>query len=246
MDITHENQLAEISRIIVEAYYKEKSIQPIGVKIEFTEDLYKRRLELAISKKDSSDVIESKEFISKLNGTIILPAKLNDTPYILISNNTVNSNMLFISTKNHELTHIHDFYDFAKYHNVDIVSNIDRIYNYHIFYYWTEFHARRNGYYFYNKFTNNNENIYEQIQHINKSECPFHMEHLKNELIKAQNNPKQFLYNIMQFLGRFSVWHDLFPEQFNQHTLPEELVSVFGIELLTYMVFCTRTQLLKI
>ncbi|MDU5081219.1 hypothetical protein [uncultured Tissierella sp.] len=215
----------------INTYYDELNIKPIDVEVEFTDDLYKRRLELAINEKDIADVEKGKSFISGLNGTLVLPATLNEKPYILISNSTIDDSMLFISTLIHELTHIHDFYDFAKYHNIEHLSQMEEVNDFRDLYFWTEFHARRKGYYFYRKiikgFIQDSKTKEEEAQYIMDIECPHHFKNLKEELINNQNNPIQFLYSIMQFLGRYSVWQDLFPDEFNTETLPRELINAF-------------------
>lgn len=236
MNIKNSNLIEKITHSAIDAYYQEINIEPIGIQVEFVDDLYKRRLELAINEKDFNNVEISKRFISGLNGTLVLPATLNEKPYILISNSTIDDSMLFISTIIHELTHVHDFYDFAKYHNIIYLSDVEKIDDFKDLYFWTEFHARRRGYYFYRKiikgFTKDNKIKGEEVKYIRGIESPHHLKYLKEELIKNQNNSTQFLYNIMQFLGRFSVWQDLFPDQFNEDTLPEELKNSFGYKII--------------
>lgn len=225
----------------INTYYDEFNIKPIDIEVEFTENLYKRRLELAVNEKDITDVEKGKSFISGLNGTLVLPTTLNEKPYILISNSTIDDSMLFISTLIHELTHIHDFYDFARYHNIEYFSDIEKDHNFYNLYFWTEFHARRNGYYFYRKIykslINDNLSREEEIKHIRETECPIQLEYLIDQLIKYENNPTQFVYSIMQFLGRFSVWQDLFPNEFNANKLPKELLNTFGYRITSIYEF---------
>ncbi|HHX60605.1 MAG TPA: hypothetical protein GX707_07820, partial [Epulopiscium sp.] len=212
-------------------YYSELNIEPIDLEVEFIDDLYKRRLELAIDENDKNNVKKNKQFISMLNGTLVLPATAYEKPHILISNNAVDDDALFVGTIIHELTHIHDYYDFAKHNGIEDLKAIQGMPNFSGLYFWSEFHARRTGYYFYRKiyksFVNDSLSTEDEIKHIKKTECPFQFDYLKNELSKNENNPTQFLYSIMQFLGRYSVWQDLFPEVFNKGTLPGELVASF-------------------
>ncbi len=46
-----------------------------------------------------------------------------------------------------------------------------------------------------------------------------------------------FVYTIMQFLGRFSIWQDLFPDAISEKQIPKELVHVFGERILNLYRF---------
>lgn len=233
--------IKKMSYSAINTYYDELNIKPIDVEVEFTDDLYKRRLELAINEKDIANVEKGKSFISGLNGTLVLPTTSNEKPHILISNSTIDDSMLFISTIIHELTHIHDFYDYAKHYNIECFSDIEKDDNFYNLYFWTEFHARRNGYYFYRKIykslINDNLSREEEIEHIRETECPFQLKYLIDQLIKYENNPTQFVYSIIQLLGRFSVWQDLFPNEFNASKLPKELLNTFGYRITSIYEF---------
>ena len=74
---------------------------------------------------------------------MILPSLITDKPYILISKDTYDRYM-FLGTIIHELTHIHDFYDFAGHHNLQCFSDAENLDGFPPFLQWTEFHARRN------------------------------------------------------------------------------------------------------
>lgn len=242
MSDNYNNSIQKIIESVWTMYYQELNIEPMDVELQFTDNIYKKRLELAMNQKDYHNIKMQKDFISTLNGTIVLPKTINEKPYILISNNTINESLLFISTFTHELTHIHDFYSFAKYHNIIYLPNIETHDDFQSFYFWTEFHARRNGYYFYRKtmkeFANDNKTRNEEIQYIKEVECQFHLRYLVEDLTKYQNNPTQYMYTIIQFLGRFSIWQYLFPEAFNKNTLPETLLNTYKdkiIDLYNYL-----------
>lgn len=215
---------------VIDMFYQETNLKIIDVKTEFVNYLYERRLELSNSQKDMNQVKSAKSFIQSLNGTMVLPADINDRPYILISNKAINNNQ-FISTAIHELTHIHDFYDFSSYFNCNSFDNVEVHIDFPVLYQWSEYHARRMGYYFYRKITYLNRkdiSLKEQINHIKNYECSFQLNYLREDLIKYKNDPTLYIYSIMQFLGRFSVWQDLFPNSININQLPKELMIAFG------------------
>ena len=222
---------------IVNEYCSINKLNDLDIYIEFVDDLFKRRLELSTNMIDKTNVISQRDFIKTLNGTIVLPLDFKmHKSYILVSNNVINETYQFISTIIHELTHLYDFYNFQIYNHINDTCDIENSRLFREFYFWTEFHAKRNGYQYYRKtylkLNNNNTNIQEQIKHIQDTECPFQIKILTEELIKYQNNPSIFIYNIIQFLGRFSVWNDLFPKYFNKNTMPNELLEAFDNRLL--------------
>lgn len=233
--------IAELINQVIQLFYYETKIQPIEFRLEFVQDLYIRKLELATNDKEREEIISAEEFHRESNGSLAIT---EDVMYILISMKTIDnerSNCQYISTIIHELTHLHDFYDFYSINN-DKCSNIMEIHkcsDFPPFLMWTEYNARRNGYYFYRKIMNmnNNESEKEQIEYILYKECQFHMKYLKEELIKNQNNPYNFVYNIIQFIGRFSVWNDLFPSDFNVNMLPKELLILFDTRLVKLYEF---------
>lgn len=235
------DSVKRLTEYAIKTYYDESDIEPIVVEIEFTDDLYERRLELAFNEADINDVKDQKEFIKNLNGTLVFPARSNEKPHILISNNAIDDSMQFIGTIIHELTHIHDFYDFVNYYSIKCLRDIEKHYNFQSLYFWTEFHARKRGYYFFRKFVKSliqdKETVKEQVKYIEETECPFQFAYLKDELIKNENNSTQFMYNIMQFLGRYSVWQDLFPDECNEYTLPRELRDAFGDRIIDIYKF---------
>lgn len=208
------SELSSLSENIIELFYKQTTIQPIDVHIEFLDDLFDRRLELTISEKDKEDVLANKDFIASLNGTMVLPKTRFESPFILISNSAVNDSCQFISTLIHELTNIHDFYNFSEFHSLQSFSTISSLIDFDLFYYWTEYHARRLGYYFYRQIllSKDTRSTTEHIEHIKSTEYPFHFRYLCTELSKHTNNPTLYFYDLMQFIGRFSIWETLYPE----------------------------------
>ena len=240
--------LSKEIRGIIQFYYKETNIEPIKLNVEIVQDLYKRRLELAIDDKDRENIISSREFTRNSNGTIVIPESIDDVSYILVSINTID-NYQFVSTIIHELTHIHDIYNFYIFNKDKYVSlrEMDNYKEFNIYILWSEYNARRKGYYFYRKimhmiFSDTNKSESEQIEHILNIECLGQMEYLKNQLFKYENNKHHYIYNIIQFIGRFSVWNDLFPNDFNVNTLPNELLVMFGDKIINLYEFLYKNK----
>lgn len=228
-----EEQLKSMTNYVLERYYSSCNRERINLQVEYVNDLYARRLELAYSDRIRNEVICAKEFIEGLNGTMVLPRKKGDVCYIVMSKNVI-GNSQFISTIIHELTHIYDFIDFASEFCEDDYEYIDIHDLFGPFYFWTEFNARRKGYYYYRDIhldlVDEKLSEEEQIKHILQTELNLHSERLFNDLreyLNARNN--QFIYSLIQFLGRFSVWEDLFPEVINSNNhLPDYLKTMYG------------------
>lgn len=209
---------------VLDLFYASTGLEQIECEIEFVDNIYERKLELAVSDEMKQAVTESKEFHSGLNGTLIMPDEEEKSVIILVANHTINKELLFISTIIHELTHAHDFTEFIRDNNGnrDIENTMTL---------WSEFHARRMGYRYYRAIVTRiyGEASYEEnIRHILEKECPYQLGILVQSLEKYQNDPYQYLYSIMQFLGRYSVWQDLYSESINENTLPKELIEGFG------------------
>lgn len=213
----------EIKDMILDKYYEIMDASRINLNIELVEDIYARRLEL-----------EDHEELRKSIGTIVLPKTIDGVYTILISNKAI-TNLRFIGTICHELTHIHDYIDFA---NEYCGCNLELIYSHElqgIFFLWTEFHARCLGYLFYrtafyalNNITLTKE---EQIQHIKTAEYQLHYKTLYDDIWKAyeNNNNTYYLYSIVNYLGRVSAWGIIFKDEFNlDNFIPDYLVNQYG------------------
>lgn len=232
-----EKFVMEFLRGCMAEFYKITEYEPLSVNVCITDDLYEKRLELAYDESDRQNVKNIKEFIKDLNGTIAFGKKVNDSHTIIISNEMLKSeNFNIVSTFIHELTHIHDYMNFANERNCVYTKDIEYIKEFRGFYFWTEFHARRNGYNFYRelflKANNTIDDLELQINHINNIELPLHL----NRLLKNNTDEANIqMYYVVQFLGRYSVWMDLFPEYFKE--IPPELYNVYGDKIINLYKF---------
>lgn len=230
-----EERIEEIEKNINEIthlFYNENNIKPINIIIEITEDLYKRELELAVSEKQIRDIIGGEKFIRGSNGTMMFINNcITDTAHIIISENAIENNInrdQYLSTYIHELTHAYDFYKFGMFNKLNNLEDIWELTDNRAFHFWTEYNAKRQAYYLYRKILNWDNVSSNAIAKIKNNEIILQINNIKADLFSYQNSINDIIYFIIQFLGRFSVWNDLFPNHFNVNTLPNELINVFG------------------
>lgn len=207
--------LNELLKLIETYFYSEHKYEPLEFELVVTPDPYGKRLELAMDEKDRAEVIKSRSFIETLNGTVALPQRLETPPTIILNEDAIKSDLAYIETIVHEMTHLFDYRDLANYIGA---TTYDELRNYPYqgaFYYWTEFHARRYGYQFYGKLLwKETYKSQERLTHIQSTEAPFQMKHLVENLGRCTNDGVQYMYSFMQYMGRYSVWEDLFPSSF--------------------------------
>jgi hypothetical protein len=92
-----------------------------------------------------------------------------------------------------------------------------------MFHLWSEYHARKLGYGFLRKQLNIDADVSnekDRIEYIQNIEWPNHMNRHYNEYHKTNNSNIQ-MNDTMQLLGRYSVWCDLFPKEFNESVFKE-------------------------
>ena len=221
------DSIVEAVKNVVQLFYYETGLTPLECQVEFVDDIFTRKLELSISENMRNSVLENKNFNSGLNGTLIMPNSLQEPVTILICNKVLEEGGTFLGSIIHELTHAHDYFDFANYNNCAGYYNI----NNSTFSLWSEFHARRMGYSYLRRFSvmlqQGQVSDNEYIEHIKTTECPSQLKWLIDDLIKYQNKPYEYIYSIMQFLGRYSVWQDIYSLDFNATTLPYQLIEAF-------------------
>jgi hypothetical protein len=153
-----DNDLRQITKMVLDVFYSSTRREEIRLEIEYVDDIYNRLLELAYSDKQKDDIAKSKAFITGLNGTMIMPKTRDGVHYIVISKTYLDETLSFMGTIVHELTHIYDFIDFASEFCDGSYELIEQHDLFKIFYYWTEFNAKRNGYSYYRNIVYQNKN----------------------------------------------------------------------------------------
>ncbi len=209
------DDLVKIALHICDEFYM---INNYDINIEFCENIYDKRLELAIDDYDRRQIIKNRRVISTLTGTIVLPEKINGKYYVLIKNSQI-ENLNFIGTIVHEITHISDFINLYNYNNASSFREVEESYEFDFFYYWTEYHAKYMGYkilriflfdYIQSELTPREE----QLKLIREYEFETHKEKLLNILkeIDSLNMNVMIIYESVHFLSRINAWCDIFEE----------------------------------
>ncbi len=230
MGITIEALIEKTKRL----YYSETGYEPVGVRIEVVSDIVRRCIELAHSEEEKRRYEDSKNTLAGLKGTIVWPERLSEPPTVLIHEKTLQreENGIFYSTLTHELTHVHDYYAFANHFGYGDPKGVQKDSRFTVFYFWTEFHARRTGYAIYRMLMLEwiPQARREQIHHIQKEECPFQLESLDESLKEyiGKDAPLLYMVSLVQFLARYSVWNERFPFAVGRKAFPRELTDVFG------------------
>ena len=169
------------------------------------------------------------------NGIICIPNNINEEITILINYEKVqeinDKNYEVICTIFHELIHAKDYYNYFKqYTDGKYDSSIHRDSTYG-FVNWSEFNAKRISYYEYCKIIHGDKiKTKENLNNITNVELPNHNKEIEKLLKDHDSDMEDIIYNLMFYLGRYSVWEDLFPSEFSNN-------QKFSAELLKYKPF---------
>lgn len=107
--------------------------------IKFVSDVSKEILKIDPEVANTSDF--KSNWKNDLSGYTALFS--NNTATILIDNNDISKNILWVETLVHELTHVKDYCDYLETLNCE---NLQEMKKDRPFYFWTEFHARYKGF----------------------------------------------------------------------------------------------------
>lgn len=227
------SELNNMINILYEQYYKcYPHMERIPVNIEFTDDLAKKHFELRSDIKEqliAEDIYSQQNF----NGRMVAPCDIKDNISILLNTNKVvqycnDGSMTWIGTFAHELTHAIDFYMMARKEKLQSYDELQQCSTYLMFQLWSEYHARKLGYQFLRTILGVDKqptySLKECIDHIQNTEWPTHKKHHFEEYHKNRNGNNQ-MYITMQLLGRYSVWCDLFPHNFNEDTFAMDFAN---------------------
>ena len=127
----------------IRTYDAERSIDII-----FSDNVYETALEYDMCDVHKTAVIKNGSELDNLNGTVILAPSKDKVTLVVLSKKTLPKRSVaeVRGTLIHELTHAHDYYDYAEFLEISDYNELFDSQYYNAFYYWTEFHARRIGY----------------------------------------------------------------------------------------------------
>lgn len=169
---------------------------------------------------ENEKVIGNENWLNSLNGTMLLPQNMTDAYTVLLNGQYVNQFSEtefpdYLTTIAHEMTHVYDHSDYAKYKKIDSFSKLAYLNDYDLFFQWTEFHARWQGSLFFRKKIYNLNNI-DRLCKESLAEQELEM-YWKRYIIEysQRTEPWRRNYSTMQWLGRVKMWKDVCPEMLN-------------------------------
>lgn len=201
-------------------YYCEydNTISKLNLEIKITNSIYKSILECNLTHLERKNFEEQRKIIEEHNGQALQPNKERKNFIIFISTKQITDDLLYVETLFHELTHVVDFYNFIQEDCNGDYSKIKTAKEFPMFYYWTEFNAKKIGYKLYRNylddFTKLNMNDQEIINHMKTTEVEYQNENLLQELNDYSDNFTKQLYFTFHYLARYSVWESIEPEYF--------------------------------
>lgn len=209
-------------------YYEIFNDIKLPIKIDVTDNMNESHFTL---RPDLKERLIDQGIINEIdyNGRLVLPRNVGDNIHVLLNNRSIklyteDLSFTWIGTYAHEITHAIDYHHMSIKEGLISYDPLLEIKDYQMFNLWSEYHARKRGYYFLrsilNIITNNitNQNQYSLLEHIINTEMPYHINTFFNEYSNT-NNSNQQLYHTMQFIGRYSAWCDMFPDYINESTL---------------------------
>lgn len=199
----------------------------LRIKIIVTPDIddeYKKQLKRLNKKYDYVSPID-------YNGITCVPNTVEEETIILINYDRIDAlkdkDYGVICTIFHELIHAKDYYNYAKKYSegkYDSSRNRDSLYGFNN---WDEFNAKRISYHEYCKLAHG-EKLHsdEELKNIEENELPVKNKEIEEYLTDDNIDIEMLIYNLMFYLGRYSIWEELFPKEFgNNARFPEKLTK---------------------
>lgn len=155
---------------------------------------------------------------------ICVPNTTNEETTLIINYDRVinykENNCQVICTIFHELIHAKDYYEYYKKYCDGIYdSSIDRDSQYG-FFNWSEFNAKRISYFEYCYLINEDKvKSQEALNNIKEHEIPLQNKMMEKYLVDDETDMEEIIYNLMLYLGRYSVWEEFFPDEFNNNKM---------------------------
>lgn len=213
--------------------------ETIPVSVIFTDDLNRTHAEI---RPDRRDELLTNNRQSDFNGRMVVPLLVEDSIYVLLNETKFyeyiqDGSMTWVGTLAHEYTHALDFYQMARLEGLDSYAPLEETDKYILFQQWTEYHARRCGYRLLRRYfevMGQMPNVDEQLQYIINIEAPRHTEWFYRDYQRGTGSER--LYLTMQYLGRYSVWMDLFPDVFTEDKVLEYCPGTYWmVDILSFL-----------
>lgn len=215
----------KIIQDVIDMYYRYyPDAQKIPVNVILTDNLNLSHGEI---RPDIKEYLFSVRPQNDFNGRMVLPVTLDKPMYILINKSKMKeyaASGTWIGTIAHELTHAIDFYCMARLENLDNYNELEKSCKYNVFRLWSEYNARKKGYKFLRYIMSENLGTpEEQIKDILQRELPGQKQIFLSLYNDNYSNEYDQIYHVMNYLGRYSVWCDLFPDIFSEEFLATDM-----------------------
>lgn len=204
---------------ILRDFFKTFDYEPFPISITLALDLWETYFSL---RPDHGSKVGGQQTPDS-HGAVVPPMLLDGQFTVLVDikylqNDLQNGGWNWVGTIIHEVTHARDYIQYTKLvgaRSYDEVLNKSKYSPFHV---WTEFNARRHGYYFLRKYTFQSMKDEAQLDFIVQTEMPFHIDYMSKECHVNKDGWEQ-LYLATQFMGRLSVWKELFPQYFTSNKI---------------------------
>lgn len=238
----HQRAMKELVLLYFSIY---PDMEQIATNITFTDDLNETN---AILRPDKAEWLLAENPQNDYNGRMVLPNSLEEPIHILVNlkkvdQYTKDGSMTWIGTIGHELTHAIDYYQMARLEELSSYLSLEDS-SHLMFRMWSEYHAKKCGYRFLRKYFELSGSMPADddiIMHILRTELPQQTD-LFNKAYNA-SFPYERLYLTMQYLGRFSVWIDLYPTHFSESKVLDACPGQFW--MLDLLAFLRKHETLK-
>ena len=224
----------EMKRSVFETF----RIDDKNVKIEFTDNIQERSIELAGSP-EVEEAFRNEDNVDKLRGRTITPDKDGEW-HVLISTKSENFRKnMWISTLSHELTHVSDLSHAKDYSQVQHYYQLMHCEWYEVFYVWTEAHAERNGLYLLQSYHSEGRLEFLKEQKYKTLLYDLYLDKIKSEYDLAlkcasEKNDIKYLYYLAHATGRVLAYYDILGE------IDEKFCSVLNKNDYKFMNFIIK------
>lgn len=192
----------------------------MNIEIRVAPNIYDAILECDLTNKEKNTFNEQKESVKEHSGHILYPNEVRENFIIFISSGQFEKELLYVMTLFHELTHLIDFYNFSNTYCNGSYNDIESKKEFPMFFYWTEYHAKKVSYQLYRKYLNDivkmDMSSDEIITHMKTTEVEYQNNNLLNQLNDNSNDFTQQMYFSLHYLARYNVWEEIDYEYFKE------------------------------